>query len=104
MPTVNLELVVESNSVQLTTIGEIYPLTQNEDESAVLNNVIARTARSARFVLDPGKYAYRFHVEHGAGKFAVNIGPASALDPAKAKEFDTKVGFEGRVYRFEVAK
>lgn len=96
-----LELVVISDSLQLTTKGQIYPDVPEDNIPPVVRGVTASPGHLTEFKLKPGKYAYRFRVNM-SGKFTVNIGPTSSLDPKKAEPFDTADGTKGRVYLFEV--
>ncbi|HYO54895.1 hypothetical protein, partial [Archangium sp.] len=99
-----LELVVDtadSNSLQLTTTGKIYPDVPDGKVPPVVTGISASPGSKSGFVLKPGKYAYRFSVNI-AGKFTVNIGEPSKLDPKTAKPFDITSAKKGRVYRFEV--
>ena len=101
-----LELTVDAEdpgSYELHVVGEIY-VAGTEEESPIVTHVIASPLRSTRFTLDPGRYELRFHIERAGGRFKITL-RRRGLPPVLVKDagFDTAVGFEHRVFKFEVA-
>jgi len=97
-----LELVLTSDRPGLTAIGEIRRSPLDPNAPPVVPDVEVRDSRSFQFPLDAGDYAYFFRVDLGDGKFRLAVKAADGDVEIDGGEFDTKDGFEGRVFHFTV--
>jgi hypothetical protein len=91
--------VSDDDSSPLLTNGEIY----DGKQALVVSHVIATQGWESTFVLDPGHYEYRFHVENAGGKFTITI-VRTDLDKTvgKSPELSTGDGFHFS-FKFEIA-
>ncbi len=69
----DLILKLRSDSAHINTIGAIYARSDDDDAPPKVTDVLARPTQASRFVLNPGRYEYRFYVQAGAGKYTLSV-------------------------------
>jgi len=99
----DIEILLATDEPNLTAMGEIYRAPMQPHDAPVVANVIARNQRSAACALEPGDYAFHFHVELGEGAFTLTAHDNTSDTDLSTDDFDTADGFHGRVFDFTVA-
>ncbi len=87
---------------QMLTCGEIYRADAGDGVSPLVTSVVAHVNVPARFCVDPGRYQYRFHADHGGGSFTLALRRVSDDTELASYDFDTAQGAEHRVFEFLV--
>jgi hypothetical protein len=99
----NLKLsITKTDDPNLAISGDVWVQNAPDDAQPLVTNVIARASAGSRFVLDHGKYTFRFNVDAGTGKFTLQVERADGSATIATRPYDTADAVRGRTLRFEV--
>ncbi len=99
----NLKIVMTRGESPIQTDGDIYsdPYTV-DDLPPLVSDVFVRRTRESRFVLDKGKYQYRFVIQNKDGEIELEAVDEATGNSVASKKFHTKHGHIARLFKFEV--
>jgi len=97
-----LILKLRSDSPHLNSVGVIYDSDDPDDSPPKVTHVPVSNGEGSRFVLNPGRYEYRYYVQAGSGKYTISVLLTESGAVLQQKEFDSEIATHGRIFRFEV--
>jgi hypothetical protein len=100
----DLILKLRSDSPHINTVGAIYDRSDHDDAPPKVTEVLARSTQASRFVLNPGRYEYRYFVQAGSGKYTLSVSLLGSDAVLQQKDFDSEIATHGLIFRFEIPK
>jgi len=99
--------IVDASDRSVYLEGQIYELGgtgagDGDNAPATVSDVLLSIGRRARFVLSPGEYKYRFHIDIGGGTFKLAVDVDGRDAQCVPTEFDSTVATYNRTLRFLV--